>query len=116
MCKNLQMGLLSDEGFDKVRVRLETVDPNDRKVVAIFKFKIKQGDAVVKTVMLDLRAVKLYEGDDDAECTITIDDQLLADILNKKQDAMEALNKDLIEVDGNLELLYVLKDQISSLK
>lgn len=63
---------------------------------------------------MDLVKVSLYEGDDDAECTITLDDQLLADIVDKKTDAMEALNKDLIEVDGNLELLYVLKDQISS--
>jgi ubiquinone biosynthesis protein UbiJ len=110
------MGLISEEGFAKIRARIESVDPNDRKVVAVFKFKIRQDGEIVKTMILDLVNLKLYEGDDDAECTITIDDQLLADIIEKKTDAMEALNKDLIEVEGNLELLYVLKDQISSLK
>lgn len=108
------MGLVCEEGFAKIRARLETVDPNNRKVVAVFKLRIKQNDEVVKIMMLDLVNVKLYEGDDEAECTITLDDQLLADIINKTTDAMEALNKDLIDVEGNLELLYVLKDQIST--
>lgn len=108
------MGLVCEESFKKIQARLDSVDPNNRKVVAIFKFKIRQDGEVVKTMMLDLVNVKLYEGDDEAECTITLDDQLLADIVDKKIEAMEALNKDLIEVEGNLELLYVLKDQISS--
>ena len=119
MCKFTaasKMGLACEEGFKKIRARIESVDPNDRKVVAVSKFNIKQDGAIVKTMILDLVNLKLYEGDDEAECTIDIDDQLLADIIEKRKDAMEALNADLIEVTGNLELLYVLKDQISSLK
>lgn len=108
------MGLVCEEVFPKIQARLDKVDPNNRKVVAVFKLRIKQNDEVVKVMMLDLVSVKFYEGDDEAECTITLDDQLLADIVNKKADALEALNKDLIEADGNLELLYVLKDQLKS--
>lgn len=108
------MGLVCEEFFDKVQARLDKVDPNNRKVVAVFKIKIKQNDEVVKTMMLDLVAVKFYEGDVEAECTIALDDQLLADIITRKTSAMDALNKDLIEVDGNLELLHVLKEQISA--
>lgn len=108
------MGLVCEEVFPKIQARLDKVDPNNRKVVAVFKLRIKQNDEVVKVMMLDLVSVKFYEGDDAAECTITLDDQLLADIVNKKADALEALNKDLIEADGNLELLYVLKDQLKS--
>ncbi|KAG5678458.1 hypothetical protein PVAND_008130 [Polypedilum vanderplanki] len=108
------MTLRSDEAFKKIEARLLTVDPNNRKVVHVFKFKVKKDGAVVKTVMLDLVKVKLYEGDDAAECTIILDDELLADIVEKKIDAMKALNEDKIEVEGNLELLYVLKDQLST--
>jgi putative sterol carrier protein len=108
------MSLRSDEAFKKIEARLATVDPNNRKVVHVFKFKIKKDGAVVKTMMLDLVNVKVYEGDDAAECTIIIDDDLLADIVAKKIDAMQALNEDRVEVEGNLELLYVLKDQLSS--
>jgi hypothetical protein len=108
------MGLVCEEVFSKIQARLDKIDPNNRKVVAVFKIKIKQNDEVVKVMMLDLVAVKFYEGDDAAECTIALDDQLLADIVNRKVDAMDALNKDLIDADGNLELLHVLKEQISA--
>lgn len=45
------MGLVCEEGFAKIRARLETVDPSNRKVVAVFKLRIKQNDEVVKTMM-----------------------------------------------------------------
>lgn len=108
------MTLRSDEAFEKIKARLADVDPNNRKVVHVFKFKITKDGVVVKTMMLDLVKVLVYEGDDEAECTITIDDELIADIVAKKVDAMTALNEDRVEVEGNLELLYVLKDQLST--
>lgn len=106
------MGL--EDTFKKIQARLDKIDPNNRKVVAVFKFRIKQNGAIVKVMMLDLVKVKFYEGDESAECTITLDAQLLADIIDRKIDARDASNKDLVEVDGNLELLHVLKEQISA--
>ena len=110
------MGLASDEAFNIVRARMAAVDAKDRKVQAVLKFHITQGGAVVKTMMLDLVNSKLYEGDDAAECTVKIDDQVLADILAMKTDPKEALQKGLCEVEGNKELLTVLKEQIALLK
>lgn len=109
------MGLLCEEGLKKIRDRLKTVDPSNRKVVGIFKIKVKQNGKIVKNIMLDLVKVELYEGDEDAECIITLDDEVFANILSKELDATTALQKDLIEVEGNLELLKVLKEQISTI-
>lgn len=110
------MGLACDEGFEKIRARIASVNPEDRKVKAVFKFQIIQDGEVVKTMMLDLVELTLYEGDVEAECTIKIEDQLLADILDKRTDALDALKNNLIEVDGNLELLAVLREQIAFLE
>lgn len=110
------MGLACEEGFNKIRERLATVTESERKVVAVFKFQIMQEGEVIKTMILDLVNLQLYEGDDDAECTIKLDDQLLADILEKRVEALDALRENLIEIEGNVELLAVLKDQIAFLK
>lgn len=109
------MGLICEEGLSKVRAYLETLDPENRQVVAIFKIKIKQDGEIVKSVILDLVKVELYEADDYADCIITLNDGVLADILSRKLDALEALQQDLIEVEGDLNLLKVLKEQISKI-
>lgn len=109
------MGLACEEGFNKIRARVETVDPSERKVMAVFKFQITQNGEIVKTMILDLVKLSLYEGDDEAECIMKIDDQILADILEKRTDAGEALKAGLIEVEGKTELLLVLKEQIAHL-
>lgn len=107
------MGLACDEAFNKVRARMAKVE--NKKVQAVLKFRITQGGAVVKTMMLDLVNSKLYEGDDAAECTVKIDDQILADILAMRQDPKEALAKGLCEVEGNQSLLTILKEQVALL-
>jgi putative sterol carrier protein len=63
-----------------------------------------------------LKNSKLYEGDDEADCTITVDDQLLSEIIERKTDAIEALEKGLLKVEGNGELLKALKEQIAALQ
>jgi putative sterol carrier protein len=109
------MGLVSEELFGRIEARLANIDPNNRTVVHVFKINLKQDGAIVKTMMLDLVNVKWYEGNDSAETTITLDDQLFADIINKKVEAMTALNQDLIAVEGNLELLLPLGEALKTM-
>ncbi|KAL7049285.1 hypothetical protein ACKWTF_003651 [Chironomus riparius] len=103
------------EVFAKIQAVLDTVDPNkpDRKVVHVFKIKITQNGEVVKTMMLDLVKIKFYEGDDEAECTLVLDDALLNDIVFKRTDGMEELKDGRLVVEGNVELLMKLKEALS---
>lgn len=106
----------SDEVFKKIEARLAKIDPNDRKVLHVFKF-VMTDDAgkAIKTWILDLKNVKLTPGDGDAEVTLTMKDSTMVEITTGVLDSTEALNKDMIDVQGNLELIYLLKPFISSL-
>ncbi|CAG9800311.1 unnamed protein product [Chironomus riparius] len=108
------MGLISEaEAFPKIQARLDKVDPNNQKVVHVFKLKIQQNGAIVKTMMLDLVKIKFYEGDEEAECTLVLDDALLNDIVFKRTDGMEELKDGRLVVEGNVELLMKLKEALS---
>ncbi|CRL02993.1 CLUMA_CG016305, isoform A [Clunio marinus] len=111
---------MADEVFKKIEARLTTVDPNDRKVVHIFKFIVtdESGD-FFKAWVLDLKAVKIYyttaEADDEGvEVTLKMKESTLTAILAGELDSTKALNDDMIDVEGNLELIYLLKPFISS--
>jgi hypothetical protein len=69
---------------------------------------------LVKSV-LDLKAVKLYKGDIDAECTVTLDDEVMLDLASGKLSAKDALEQDKVDVDGNLEIVKELTPFISEL-
>lgn len=108
------MGLISEaEAFPKIQARLDKVDPKNQKVVHVFKLKIKQNGEIVKTMMLDLVKIKFYEGDEEAECTLVLDDVLLNDIVFKRTDGMEELKDGRLVVEGNLDLLMKLKEALS---
>lgn len=64
--------------------------------------------------MLDLVNVKLYEGNDAAECTLECDDQAFADIADQKLQAKEALEKGLLKVEDNMELALKLMPFIAT--
>ena len=107
----------SDEVFKKIEARLTKIDPTDRKVLHVFKFVITDDSGtVLKTWILDLKQVKLYESStDEAEVTLKLSDSTMVDITTGKLDSTKALNDDLIDVEGNLELIYLLKPFISTL-
>jgi ubiquinone biosynthesis protein UbiJ len=108
------MGLISEaEAFPKIQARLDKVDPSNQKVVHVFKLKIKQNGEIVKTMMLDLVKIKFYEGDEEAECTLVLDDALLNDIVFRRTDGMEELKDGRLVVEGNLDLLMKLKEALS---
>jgi hypothetical protein len=108
------MGLISEaEAFPKIQARLDKVDPANQKVVHVFKLKIKQNGEVVKTMMLDLVKIKFYEADEEAECTLVLDDVLLNDIVFKRTDGLEELKDGRLVVEGNLDLLMKLKEALS---
>lgn len=65
--------------------------------------------------MLDLKAVKVYEGDDTSDVTLKLTDTTMVSICTGVLDSMEALNKNLIDVTGNLELIFALQPFIASL-
>lgn len=106
----------SDAVFARIAERLTKIDKNDRKVENVYKFILTDDSgAVIKTWILDLKQVKLYESQTaDAECTLKLKESVMIDICDGKLDSMKALNDDLIDVDGNLELLYLLKPFLSS--
>lgn len=100
----------SDEVFKKLEVRLAKNDPSDRSIQHVYKFIVTDEKFnVLKTWILDLKNLKLYVGNDDAECSVKIKDSSIMDICEKKVDAVEALNDGLIEVKGNFELVFLLK-------
>lgn len=107
----------SDEVFKKIEARLAKIDPNDRKVLHVFKFVITDDSgAVLKTWILDLVQVKLYESEtDSAEITLKMKDSTMVDICSGKLDSMEAMNADLIDIEGNMELVFVLKPFITEI-
>ncbi|CAO1321646.1 unnamed protein product [Diamesa hyperborea] len=113
--KHFKMGFKSDEVFAKIETRLTKVDAGDRKVQHVYKFKITVDGAVAKTWMLDLKSVKLYAGDDSAECTLVLSDETMFQIGTGAIDAKKALNDDLIDIEGNMELIHLLAPFISSL-
>ncbi|XP_070497489.1 uncharacterized protein [Chironomus tepperi] len=107
------MSLRSEtEAFDTIREKLQAIDTSNKDLAHIFKIRITNGGEIVKVMMLDAVNIKFYEGDDDAECTITLEDDLLADIVAKKTSAVDALKEEKISADGNLELLIILNDQL----
>lgn len=110
---------LSDEIFKRIEARLSTIDPNDRKVLHVFKFTLTDDDgAVIKSWILDLKDVKLYECTDDtqndAECSLKLKESTMMAIVDGTLDSTKALNDDLIDVEGDLELIYLLKPYIST--
>lgn len=111
------MTLFSEaEVFAKIQAVLDTVDPNkpDRKVVHVFKIKITQNGNVVKTMMLDLVKIKFYEGDEAAECTLTMDDVTLADICLNKIETKGLVESGRVQVEGSIDLAKQLGEALSS--
>lgn len=128
------MSLASDAIFDKIAARVAKVDANDRKVQHIYKFKITSGGKVVKTwskflifiiqvknsnnlfsLVLDLVNVKVYVGDDAAECTLTVDDEVMVALGSGKLTTAEALAQDKLDIDGDLALATKLAPFVQSL-
>lgn len=102
--------------FKKIEGRLAKIDPADRKVLHTYKFVFTDdAGAVVKTWILDLKEVKLYESNIEAEITLKMNQSTMIAICTGALDSTTALNQDLVDVEGNLELLYLLKPFIGSL-
>ncbi|XP_052888752.1 uncharacterized protein LOC128297192 [Anopheles moucheti] len=110
------MALKSDPVFERIAKRLETIDPNNRQVQQIYKFRIQQNGKVVKTWVLDLKAVKLTEGDGAAEATLTMEDDIMFALGTGAMPAKEALAQDKLDVEGQVELIFLLEPFIASLK
>lgn len=110
------MSLKSDEVFAKIAKRLENIDPANRQVEHVYKFRITQGGKVVKNWVMDLKNVKLVESDDAAEATLTMEDEIMFAIGTGALPAKEAMAQDKMEVDGQVELIFLLEPFIASLK
>jgi ubiquinone biosynthesis protein UbiJ len=65
--------------------------------------------------VLDLKAVKVYVGDDAAECTLTVEDSDMVELGTGKLSAKDALAADKLDIDGDLELAMKLVPFVSSL-
>ncbi|XP_055586112.1 uncharacterized protein LOC129738833 [Uranotaenia lowii] len=110
------MTLKSDEVFAKIAKRLEAIDPNNRQVEHSYKFRITQGGKVVKSWIMDLKNVKLTESDGAAEATLTMEDEIMFAIGTGAMAAKDAMAQDKMEVDGQVELIFLLEPFIASLK
>lgn len=108
------MATLADV-FKKIEDRLAKIDKSDRKVLHTYKFILTDDSgAVEKTWILDLKDVKIYEGTTETEITLKMNKSTIISIVTGQLDSTAALNQDLIDVEGNLELLYLLKPYIST--
>jgi ubiquinone biosynthesis protein UbiJ len=67
-------------------------------------------------IVLDLKAVALTEGDSEAECTLIVSDDVMVQLGTGQLAAKDALAQDKIDIDGHLELIYLLEPFIASLK
>lgn len=66
--------------------------------------------------VLDLKNVKLFEGDDpNVECTVTMEDDIMLAIGTGTLSAKDAMAQDKLDVDGNVELVFKLAPFVSSL-
>ncbi|XP_038118062.1 uncharacterized protein LOC6048171 [Culex quinquefasciatus] len=110
------MSLKSDEVFAKIAKRLENIDPANRQVQQVYKFRITKDGKVVKNWVMDLKAVKLTESDGDAEATLIMDDEIMFAIGTGAMPAKEAMAQDKMEVEGQVELIFLLEPFIASLK
>jgi ubiquinone biosynthesis protein UbiJ len=62
-----------------------------------------------------LKAVKVYVGDDAAECTLTVEDSDMVELGSGKLAVKDALAADKLDIDGDLELAMKLVPFVSSL-
>lgn len=108
---------MSDEVFKRIATRLEKIDPANRTLLHVYRFIMTDdAGATLKTWILDLKAVKLYESTtEEGECTLKMKDSTMVSICTGQIQAIRALNDDLIDVEGNLELLHLLEPFIASL-
>lgn len=66
-------------------------------------------------IVLDLLNVKVYIGDDAAECTITVDDETMVALGEGKMTTVEAVNQGKIQIDGDMSLALKLGPFVTSL-
>ena len=101
------------EAFENIRAKLQAIDTSNKDLAHIFKIRITQGGEVVKIMMLDLIKIKFYEGNDDAECTMTIPDDLLADVVLNKAETTGLITSGKVTVEGDVELAKLLGATLS---
>ena len=58
----------------------------------------------------------MTEADSEAECTIIVSDEIMVQLGTGVLAAKDALIQDKIDIDGNIELIYLLEPFIASLK
>lgn len=67
-------------------------------------------------LVLDLKADKLYVGDDaNAECTLTMDDEVMVSLGNGSLTTQDAVSQGKLSIDGSLDLALKLSPFVSSL-
>lgn len=107
---------MADEIFKKIEARLLKIDASERKVEHVFKFIITDDSgATLKTWLLDLKQVKVYEATSDAEVTLKMKEATMISICTGQIESSKAMADGLIDVEGNLELIYLLRPFISTL-
>lgn len=65
--------------------------------------------------MLDLKAIKLYVGDDAAECTLIVEDEVMFALGTAALTTQDALAQNKLVIEGNLDLALKLAPFVSSL-
>ena len=97
------------EIFDNIRQSIEK-DPEATKaqIGGVFKF-VLTGDSESRWVV-DCREVNVHEGDDDAECTITLETADFMAIQDGSLDAMQAFMMGKLQVEGDMGLAMKLQE------
>ncbi|XP_063704149.1 uncharacterized protein LOC134833672 [Culicoides brevitarsis] len=102
--------------FAKIEAHMKKADPAaPRKHPYSFSFKITKDGKVVKVYFVDLKNLKFAVGEQAADCTITLDHEIMVKVGTGAMKASEALSKDLVQIDGQVELAMALEQFISQM-
>lgn len=108
---------MADALFTRIENHLKTVDRSkQRKVPYVYRFKVLKNGQAYKTWVLDLKNLTLTTGDGNAEVTVIIEDDVLAQIGSKQLLANDAISQGKLDVEGQVELVLALEPFIADLK
>ena len=99
----------TQEIFDNIRESIQK-DPESTKsqIGGVFKFTLT-GD-MDESWIVDCKDVDVRQGDDDAECTITVDAGDFMAIQDGSLDAMQAFMMGKLQIDGDMGLAMKLQE------
>uniref|UniRef100_A0A336N0W2 CSON004099 protein n=1 Tax=Culicoides sonorensis TaxID=179676 RepID=A0A336N0W2_CULSO len=105
-----------EELFAKIEAHINKADKTkERKVPYSYTFKLTKDGNVIKSYFIDLKNLTYKVGEHPADCTITLDHELMVKLGTGAMKAADALSQDLVSIEGKVELVMALETFIGQL-